>query len=598
MQQKLGLLKDTIQAIWPLAKRAILTGQILKPQCELTEADDDILCEYDVEIPMSEGFAVTVNVYRSRSAEAKNTKVPVIMCAHPYDANLTPARKRTPFGGPPKQYRMIPQGGRPRFSRLTSWESPDPNFWVASGYAVVNMNLPGYATSGGSPSVFSEHQAKCFYEAIEWVAKRDWCTGKVGLSGVSYLAISQFHVAACQAYGGPPPSLGCISPWEGLSDQYHDAMCVGGVEEIGFPAFWWVTEVKPTINSSVEEFIKTEECLPTEALERHPFYDDYWKSKAPKLQEITVPMLVCGSFADHGLHTMGSFRAFQKANSKHKWLYTHRTGKWVSYYSDEVQNLTRDFMDCFLKDGTSQDFLQTPKVRLEVRRGRDEIHEVRFEHDWPIARTDYVRYYLDGSSLSLQSSPSATGKEVEYSGKGGSVEFLHRFSQDTEITGYMKLRLWVEARADPVGDDVPDDLVISTAVYKVNQDGGTEYFYGVIGNDKDCVTKGFCRSSRRELNQAESTEWNPVLTGTSEQKLAPGQIVPVDIALYPSSTFFAAGESLKLIISSKEIIRFAPFKKNTKDNFGQHVLHSGGEYDSYLLLPEIPKQEQKEPLAG
>jgi predicted acyl esterase len=100
------------------------------------------------------------------------------------------------------------------------------------------------------------------------------------------------------------------------------------------------------------------------------------------------------------------------------------------------------------------------------------------------------------------------------------------------------------------------------------------------------------------LNQAESTEWNPVLTGTSEQKLAPGQIVPVDIALYPSSTFLAAGESLKLIISSKEIIRFAPFKKNTKDNFGQHVLHSGGEYDSYLLLPEISKQEQKEPLAG
>lgn len=85
---------------------------------------------------------------------------------------------------------------------------------------------------------------------------------------------------------------------------------------------------------------------------------------------------------------------------------------------------------------------------------------------------------------------------MEYSGKGGSVEFLHRFSQDTEITGYMKLRLWVEARADPVGDDVPDDLVISTAVYKVNQDGGTEYFYGVIGNDKDCVTKGFCRASR------------------------------------------------------------------------------------------------------
>ena len=73
---------------------------------------------------------------------------------------------------------------------MTSWEAPDPNFWVGAGYAVVNLNLPGYSNSGGPPSLLSEGQAKCFYEAIEWVAKQDWCTGAVGLSGVSFLAMT------------------------------------------------------------------------------------------------------------------------------------------------------------------------------------------------------------------------------------------------------------------------------------------------------------------------------------------------------------------------------------------------------------------------
>ena len=123
-----------------------------------------------------------------------------------------------------------------------------------------------------------------------------------------------------------------------------------------------------------EDFIKFEGCIATDYLKNHPFYDDFWKAKAAKLDEITIPMLVCASFSDHGLHTMGSFRAFEKAESKHKWVYTHRTGKWVAYYSPEVQQMTKNFMDCFLKDDTSSGFLDTPPVRLEVRSSLDEIH--------------------------------------------------------------------------------------------------------------------------------------------------------------------------------------------------------------------------------
>jgi hypothetical protein len=64
--------------------------------------------------------------------------------------------------------------------------------------------------------------------------------------------------------------------------------------------------------------------------------------------------------------------------------------------------------------------------------------------------------------------------------------------------------------------------------------------------------------------------------------------VPVDVALYPSSTVFAAGESLELIISSDEIIPSPPYRKDVSINRGIHVIHCGGDYDSHLLVPVIP----------
>jgi predicted acyl esterase len=590
MKEKIMNIVRTFQAVAPILGNALKSGQLFKPQAVLTEPDPDILCEYDVEIPMSEGFCVTANIYRSKKAAENGEKVPVVMCAHPYDNHLTPTLGKTPLNGPPQQYRMIPQSGKtPKFSRLTSWESPDPNFWIPAGYVVVNMNLPGYANSGGPPSAFSEHQGKCYYEAIEWIAKQPWCNGNVGLNGVSFLAITQFHVAACQEYGGPPPSLKCISPWEGLADPYRDIFGYGGVHESGFPTFWWNTEVKPVINGSEDDFRQFEGGIATEWLKDHPLYDDFWKAKAAKLDEITIPMLVCASFSDHGLHTMGSFRAFERAKSKYKWVYTHRTGKWASYYSDEVQNLTKNFMDCFLKDDTSSGFLETPPVRLEVRSEIDKIHKVRLENEWPIARTQYTKLFLGKQPNALSIEKLENNSEVVYPAKKGKAVFSFRFSEDTELSGYIKLKAWVEIRADKTGSAEPDDMILFLAINKLDKDGCNVNFNGSVGITNDMVTRGWCKVSCRELDLVESTEWHPVQKGDCVQKLKAGEIVPVDIVLYPSSTFFAAGESLQLIVAGSEIIPSPPYEKSEEGNLGNHVIHFGGEYDSHLLVPRIPQ---------
>ena len=152
----------------------------------------------------------------------------------------------------------------------------------------------------------------------------------------------------------------------------------------------------------------------------------------------------------------------------------------------------------------------------------------------------------------------------------------------------MKLRVWVESRSGSAGKEAPDDMGMFIAVNKLDRDGNSVPFNGTVGLKTDMVTRGWCRVSRRELDPAESTEWHPIQNGTSEQKLKAGEIVPVDIALYPSSTFFAAGESLQLIVAGREIIPTPPYIKNESMNRGTHVLHFGGDYDSHLLVPKIP----------
>ena len=125
------------------------------------------------------------------------------------------------------------------------------------------------------------------------------------------------------------------------------------------------------------------------------------------------------------------------------------------------------------------------------------------------------------------------------------------------------------------------------AVNKLSRDKKSVNFYGSVGNSQDMVTRGWARASLRELDSGKSTPYNPVLSADRAQKLKPGEIVPLEIALYPSSTFFASGEALQLIISPREIIPSPPYFKDVSFNYGIYVMHVGGDFDSHLLVPKM-----------
>ncbi len=576
-----------LRIVAPTLRNAVRSGQLFRPRCRLLPADENVEMQVDVRVPVADGFALTACIFRPRDALAAGTPLPVVMCAHPYDNRKLPALGGTPFSGPPHQYRVIPQAGTPEFSVLTSWEAPDPNYWTRHGYAVVNLNLPGTGSSEGPPRINGGYQGKCFYEAIEWIAARDWCSGAVGLSGVSYLAISQYHVAACQHYGGPPPSLKAISPWEGIADFYRELLFCGGVRETGFPDFWWETEVKPVID--VDAFRACGELTIGEAMEAHPFYDDYWREMAPKLDEIDLPMLVCASFSDHGLHTDGTFQAFLRARSQHKWLYTHRTGKWDAFYAPEVMDLTRRFFDCFVKGETDNGFLETPRVRLEVRSDRDAVHAVHADEAWPPPGTRYRKLFLRPGSNELGDELPDEEHSASYDASSDGLAFTVRFPEPQELAGYTTARLWLSVDRARPSEPAPDDLLVFLAVDKIDRAGRRVPFYGCVGNRRDAVTRGYQAASRRTLDEELSTDWRPVPAHRSDDLVVPGEVMHLEIPLLPTSVHLEAGAALRLRVAPRDILRWPPFRKDDSPSRGVVTLYGGGSRDSFLRIPLVER---------
>ena len=576
-----------IKALAPILGKALKSGRLFTGKAELVPSIEDILAEWDVKVTVSDGSEILLNIFKSKQALTEKRALPVIMCAHPYDNHLVPALGKTPLKGVPQQYRLIDQVGKPKFSTLTSWESPDPNFWVANDYIVVNMNLPGYGGSTGEASTFNRNQSRAYYDVIEWIAEQDWCDGNVGLNGVSFLAITQYHVAACRDYDNKAPkALKCISPWEGITDMYRDLANAGGIPQEGFPAFWWVTEVKPAMTGEPKSFIEKQGGVPSEWIIHHPFLDDFWEEKRAPVEHIEIPILTCASFSDVGLHTNGAYRSFTEVKSKDKWMYTHRDGKWDVYYSQEVQELTLKFMDFYLKNKKDNGWDKTPKVRLEVRSSRDQIHEIRGEKEWPIARTQYDKYYLrSDNSLALNKEREA--KICTYDGKKGSQHFKITFAEDTEITGHAKLCVWMELRTD---DKQQDDFNVFTVLNKYDKNNKRVPFYGTVGNKEDVITRAYMRASLSALDLERSTEIIPQQAFKGYQKLNPGEVVLLEIAFPPTAVLFYAGETLELTLASFEIYQTAPFKKdNSLNKSGTHIIHLGNGYNSFLQVPIIPK---------
>jgi predicted acyl esterase len=526
-----------------------------------TVKSGEMIVDYDVAVPMRDGARIYIDVYRPQN----EGKYPVILGWGPYGK----------FGR--VKYSMLGNTGLndEDFNEYTKFEAADPIYWCRHGYIVINADQRGSWHSEGDLTFMSPQEVEDCYDLIEWAGTQSWSNGKVGMHGVSYLAWTQWKVAAAN-----PPHLAAINPWEGVSDFYRELATHGGIPETSFSPMWQNSVCFST--TRVEDFVEMEK--------RHPLFDAYWAGKNADLSKITVPAFIVASWADHGLHNRGTIEGFRKINSKDKWLIVHGRKKWWHFYQKENVEKQRQFFNRYLK-GIDNHVKDWPSITLEIRE-RYYVGSLRTENEWPPARTRYTKLFLNAGNGKLSGSPFKKHAQAQYSvhdinDKTQNARFEYRFGRRTELTGYMKLKLWVQANGS-------DDMDIFVALEKIDRAGYLVPLPFFGNHDDGPVALGWLRVSHRELDPEKSTPHQPYHKHEKELKLKPGEIVPVEVEIWPSSTLFEKGETLRITVQGSDIYYY-PEEMHTNAhtatvNKGRHIIHTGGRYDSHLLVPVIPER--------
>jgi putative CocE/NonD family hydrolase len=239
----------------------------------------------------------------------------------------------------------------------------------------------------------------------------------------------------------------------------------------------------------------------------------------------------------------------------------------------------------------------------------------RNEHEWPLARTRYTPYYLQPGGGLATTSPRAvqggtrfqfdprrpvptiggntsSGNDILLSGaydqRGGPHVWNFRepvplsarndvlvfqtesLAGDVEVTGEIAVKLWISSSAPDT--DFTAKLV---DVYPSSADfpGGFDLNIG----------DGILRARFRQSLQ-------------KEVLLEPGQVVPIEIKLYPTSNVFRRGHRIRVDVSSSNFPRFdvnpntgEALNDNRRTAVATNTVYHDREHPSQIRLPVIPR---------
>ena len=568
----------------------------------------DMVIERDVPVPVDDGVVLRADVFRPPGPG----RHPVLLSYGPYAKGLAFQ------DGYADQWRLMvsqhPEVARGTSAAQQNWEVVDPEKWVPDGYACVRVDSRGAGRSPGILAPYSPRETRDLYECIEWAAGQPWSTGKVGLAGISYYAMNQWHVAALQ-----PPHLAAICVWEGAADFYRDATHHGGI----LSTFWrnWydkqVTVVQhgrgergPRSQVTGEPVAGPETLSEADlAAARVPFGEqigsrpldgEFYRQRSADYAAITVPLLSAANWGGQGLHTRGNFEGFSRAGSARKWLEVHGLEHWTHFYTDYGTDLQKRFFACFLH-GDDGGWRDQPPVQLQVRTLDGFIQ--RGEQEWPLARTQWQRLYLRPAQGALDTAPPPADERASYAAAGDGITFTAPpLTADTEITGPVAARLYVSSSSTDA------DLFL---VLRVFAPGGEEITFPGAIDPHTPVAQGWLRMSHRKLDPVLSTTYRPYHPHDEIQPLTPDAVYQADVEIWPTSLVIPAGYQVALTVRGRDYERHHPGAprlgsfKNEMTGCGPFLhddpadrppelvsstqtLWTGGTRAAYLLLPVIP----------
>jgi uncharacterized protein len=574
-----------------------------------SEIRDGMRIDWDVPIPMEDGVVLRADVFRPTHDE----RCPVILTYGPYGKGLAfQDLYKTCWDRMVEEH---PDVAADSTNKYQNWEVADPEKWVPAGYVCVRVDSRGSGRSPGYIDLWSPREAKDFYNCIEWAGVQPWSNGKVGLNGISYYAMNQWQVASLQ-----PPHLAAICVWEGAADFYRDFSHHGGIFTT-FPINWYDMQITPIQHGMGKrgyrsrvtgELVSGPETMTDEELGAnrsdygnecfsHPLDDEHWKSRMPDWSKVTVPLLSAANWGGQGLHPRGNFEGFVRAASERKWLEAHGIEHWTHFYTDYGRLLQKRFFDRFLK-GVDNGWQDEPRVRLQIRHV-DKFVE-RAENEWPLARTQWTKFYLDPSDLTLGPEPAGKAASVTYDGLGDGATFLSPpLKEEMEITGPSAAKLFLSSSTADA------DLFLVLRVF--TPDMREVVFQGAL-DPHTPIAQGWLRASHRKIDPVLSTPYRPYHPHDEKQPLRPGQVYELDVEIWPTCIVVPAGYRIALTVRGRDYVYSAGSGgklSNMKMEFsgcacflhndprdrppeifgGKVTLHGGPDRNPYILLPIIPR---------
>jgi predicted acyl esterase len=547
----------------------------------------DLVIQKDVEIPMRDGARLRADVFRPRS----NARFPVII-------NLG-AYQKDKVWVPPAD---LEEAANP----YMNWETVNPLWWVPRGYAAVRVDTRGSGKSPGRTDPWSPSESADFYDAIEWAGRQPWSNARVGTSGVSYFAMTQWLVA-----GLKPPSLKAMIPWEGAADMYRDFGYHGGIFSFGFVVNWYNNHMAHHLLGKPQATAPDAFATPwVWEYMRYSLDGEWWHGRRAQWQDIDIPFYSAGNWSGMGLHLRGNTEGYMRARSTHKRLRIHAGTHYHPFYTEEGRRDQLRFFDHWLK-GEDSGIMDEPPVKLLIRKGGHGNHEWRAENEWPLKRTRWTKFFLKPGSRGDADHPgkllaTAPRKEVSvsYSASGmtkagvasaswtstalaGSLPQMGvsfetgPLEEEVEVTGPIALVLWVASSTE--------DMDLFATLRNIGPDGRDLFEMGQQGQPIP-VAKGWLRASHRGLDENLSLPYRPYHAHAQREWLKPGEPVRVEIEIWPTSMVFGRGHRIRLDLQPRDGVGSAPYTHYAADyNTGTNTIFAGGSRASHLLLPIIPR---------
>jgi predicted acyl esterase len=544
---------------------------------------DGVVVERNVSIRMRDGVSVRCDVYRPE----EEGRYPALYAVSPYQKDLA---------------------GLPAYPAFL-WRETGPIEWyVRQGYAYVLADARGTGASDeGIWEYFGPEEQTDLYDAIEWVAHQDWCTGKVGMIGQSYFGMAQWS-AAVQG----PPHLTCIAPYDAKIDHYRDGQYHGGIPAYGLAIIWSFGVRYNHLNGppgpSSAERLKTDLV---QAMLEHPTDDDFWRTRSPywRLRGVDVPTFSIGSWGKNALHLRGNLMGYELVTGS-KRLLVEEAGQPVRL---GVVRAQRDFetpgfhervllpwYDHWLK-GIDAGVMKGNPVTTFV----SGIDEYTTWSAWPPVEIDYLRLHLRkgpaGAVASLNDGlltadpPGAGEGATSYSYPRpdwhlGPVEFKPDGSSDS----VSQVLTWT---SPPLNDDVMIAGPIEMVLYASSDQRDTDFFVKIWDQAPDAsggrggdllLARGWLRASHRAVDEGRSIEGRPFHPHRDPEPIEPGKIYLFRIEVWPTAHVFKHAHRIRVhVVNGDSPVTDGNYNHFYGIKFGTDTIHHDSDHPSHLLLPVI-----------